>query len=76
MDFGSACSGDCLVCACGGGGCLAGHGDDYYMLASKEHLIEIIKTGKYAGKEYNRYLTDDEIAFVKETLARHYGVKA
>lgn len=76
MYFGSSCSGECVVCACSGGGCLAGHGDDDYQLASKEQLIAIIKTGRYGAKEYNRYLTDDEIFFVKATLARHYGVKA
>ena len=37
--FFTECSGPCVLCACDGD-CLAGHGDDYFSLASKEQLGE------------------------------------
>lgn len=46
MKFFSDCSGLCCVCAlCKG--CLAGHGDDYFILASKEQIIENLDCGRY-----------------------------
>lgn len=40
------CSGECCICACGDY-CLAGHGDDYYSLASKEQIIKRLDNGSY-----------------------------
>ena len=40
------CSGECCVCYCGGG-CIAGHGDDDFMPASKEKIIDNLDKGKY-----------------------------
>lgn len=48
MKMFSDCSGECCVCACGGG-CLAGHGDDDFWPASSEVIIERLNTGKYAS---------------------------
>lgn len=46
------CSGECCVCACGGG-CLAGNGDDYFIPASKEKVIENLGNNRYEGcREY------------------------
>lgn len=36
------CSGSCITCACSGS-CLAGHGDDNYVVKSKEDLLKTIK---------------------------------
>ena len=36
------CSGSCITCACSNG-CLAGHGDDDYIVKSKEDLLKTIK---------------------------------
>lgn len=49
----SACSGECCVCGCGNG-CLAGHGDDDFYLASKETIIERLDKGEY--KSYTKYM--------------------
>lgn len=51
MKMFSDCSGECCLCACGGGvGCLAGHGDDDFCPASKEQIIERLDKGQY--KDY------------------------
>ena len=47
MKFFSDCSGECCVCRCGDGGCLAGHGDDDFCLASKEEIVKRLDEGKY-----------------------------
>ena len=47
------CSGECCVCACGGG-CLAGHGDDDFSPATKEQIIERLDKGQY--KECTEYM--------------------
>lgn len=64
MKISSDCSGECCVCACAGG-CLAGHGDDYYRLASKEKIIDNLNEGRYP------YGNDREIMI--ETLKKEYG---
>lgn len=64
MKMFSDCSGECCVCACAGG-CLAGHGDDYYRLASKEKIIDNLNEGRYP------YGNDRKIMI--ETLKKEYG---
>ncbi len=53
------CSGECCVCACGGG-CLAGNGDDDFIPASKEKAIENLDNNKY--ERYREYM----IKYLKE----------
>ena len=53
------CSGECCVCACGGG-CLAGNGDDDFIPASKEKVIENLDNNKY--ERYREYM----IKYLKE----------
>lgn len=64
MKMFSDCSGECCVCVCGavGHGCLAGHGDDDFSLASKEQIIENLDKDRY-------YNTNHMI----ETLKNVYG---
>ena len=40
------CSGDCCICN-SDGGCLAGHGDDYFRLASQKQLIERLDANRF-----------------------------
>ena len=63
MKMFSDCSGECCVCVCGDGGCLAVHGDDDFYLASKEAIVSRLDNGKY--KSY----TDVMIG----TLKSRYG---
>ena len=56
MKMFSDCSGECCICACGGGGCLAGHGDDDFTPASKEQIIERLSKGEY--KEYTLIMVE------------------
>ena len=58
------CSGECCICVCGDA-CLAGHGDDYYSLASKEQIIQRLDRGQYPS------YTD----IMLETLKNIYGHK-
>lgn len=51
----SNCSGECCLCACGGG-CLAGNGDDDFLPASKEQIIERLDKGEY--KDYTQMMKD------------------
>lgn len=39
--IGSACGGSCETCRYSGGGCIAGHNDDYYVPATLEELVMI-----------------------------------
>lgn len=64
MKMFSDCSGECCVCACGDG-CLAGHGDDDYSLASKEQIIERLDKGRYPS--YTKTMIN--------TLENVYGYK-
>ena len=41
--------GDCGICAWGGG-CLAGNGDDDFVLASKEKIINNLKNNYYPSQ--------------------------
>lgn len=50
------CSGECCVCYCGGSGCIAGRGDDYFMPASKEQIIDNLDKGKYPS--YVEYMIE------------------
>lgn len=52
----------CATCLYGGGGCLAGMRDDYYVPAEKEDVIERLDEGKFA--RYQREM--------KEFLVRNY----
>lgn len=52
---------DCEICALAGG-CLAGHYDDDFVLASKEQIIERLDNHKY--ENYRKKM--------KETLIREY----
>lgn len=45
MKMFSDCSGEC--CVCGGGWCMAGHGDDDFYPASKEEIIDRLRAGEY-----------------------------
>ena len=47
--FSSRCS-ECYICDCAGG-CLAGNGDDYFELASKEKIVNNLDYGKYPDYE-------------------------
>lgn len=52
MKMFSDCSGKCCVCACGNG-CLAGHGDDGFIPAKKDQIIENLNKNKYQNdREY------------------------
>lgn len=64
MKMFSDCSGECCVCSCAGG-CLAGHGDDDFCVASKEQIIKRLDKGRYP--KYRDYM----IKFLK----KHYGVE-
>jgi hypothetical protein len=68
MEFFTRCSGECIVCACSGG-CIAGHGDDDFIPASKEMLMTILETKKWAGRD--RMLTDKELSYVKAYLLKN-----
>lgn len=63
MKMFSDCSGECCVCFIGDHGCLAGHGDDHFSLASKEKIIERIN-----NKEY-----PDWHDYMKNVLRDKYG---
>jgi len=41
--------GNCGICACGGC-CLAGNGDDDFVLASKKKIIDNLDKGKYPSQ--------------------------
>ncbi len=62
MKLFSDCSGECCVCGCGDF-CLAGHGDDDFYLASKDHIIKNLDSGKYPS--YTDYMIN--------TLKTAYG---
>lgn len=70
----SNCSGTCYTCACSGM-CLAGHGDDDYMPASKESIVErankeLDRIGKITEKQPNEIISKDlsELNRAKEKL--------
>ena len=65
MKMCSACSGECCVCGCGGG-CLAGHGDDYYCPASKEQVIGRLDDGRYPD------FRDEMIKYLKDNFGYDY----
>lgn len=56
MKMFSDCS-DCCVCAFGDGGCLAGHGDDDFVPASKETIIKRLDGGRF-GSYYRKQMID------------------
>lgn len=62
MTIFSNCCDECCVCACAGF-CMAGHGDDNFIPASKEKIIERLHEDKY-----NSYKT-----YMIEYLLGHYG---
>lgn len=55
MKMFSECSGECCICACGDF-CIAGHGDDYFCLASVEQVIDRLDRGAYTS--YVDYMID------------------
>lgn len=57
MKWFSRCCGKCGICAIGKG-CIAGHGDDDYVPASKETVIDRLDKGEYPSsrKEMIEYL--------------------
>lgn len=59
MKMFSDCSGECCICDCSGG-CLAGHGDDDFIPASKEKIIENLDNNRY--ERYREYM----IKYLKE----------
>ncbi len=75
MKMFSECSGDCLICGSSGGGCLAGHGDDDFYLASEEKLRTILRIKRAGGNPENRELSKLELEYVQRTLEQSYGKK-
>lgn len=57
MKFFSDCSGECCVCGCGSGGCLAGHGDDDFYPATNEQILERLRKGEYPS--YRQTMIDE-----------------
>lgn len=59
MKMFSQCSGECCVCRCGTA-CLAGHGDDDYIPARKEQVIDRLDKGMYPNyrKQMKEYLLE------------------
>ena len=55
---------DCCICADGNGGCLAGIGDNDFLLASKEELIRRLDDAVYEN--------ESKINQIKETLKTEY----
>lgn len=53
MKIGSNCSGECCVCHCGGA-CIAGHGDDFFIFATKNKIISNLNAGYYPA--YTDYM--------------------
>lgn len=51
MKMFSNCSGSCCICSMSTGGCLAGHGDDDFALASYEELIRRLSVNYRHGEE-------------------------
>lgn len=51
----SRCSGECAICLCGGC-CLAGNGDDDFILAPKEKIIDNLNEGHYPN--YRKLMID------------------
>lgn len=62
MKFFSDCSG-CIVCAYNGR-CIAGHGDDFFKIASKDELIDRIN---------NKNLSKKDSEAIENTLLEEYG---
>lgn len=60
----SSCSGECAVCSAGSS-CLAGNGDDDFSYATKEQLLERLKTNKY--ESYRKLMID--------TLKRRFNIE-
>lgn len=73
MKMFSDCSGECVVCFYSFMRCLSGHGDDDFSPASKEQLIKILDTKKWAGNEDKRDLTEEELNYVKGYLLMKYN---
>ena len=48
MKFFTDCSGPCCLCALDF--CLAGHGDDDYIPASKEQIVERLEKGQFSSQ--------------------------
>lgn len=65
MMLGSACLGECCLCACGRG-CIAGLGDDYFSPASKEQIINRLDKGEYPD------YTDIMKKYLKECFGYNY----
>lgn len=68
MKMFSDCSGECCVCFCGDG-CLAGHGDDDFIPASKEKIIDNLENNRYP--RYREYM----IKYLKENYGIDYKPK-
>lgn len=60
MKMFSDCSGECCLCACAGH-CLAGHGDDDFIPASKEQIIDRLDRGEWINYTHTMkyYLKDN-----------------
>ena len=58
MNMFSNCSGSCCICACTGY-CLAGHGDDDFVLADKTTLVKRLIEQKYKdSKDFQQKIID------------------
>lgn len=74
MEMFTRCSGECFECA-SSGGCLAGHGDDHFRLASKEKLYsrlgqELMKYSKNGEEHHKEY--DERIKKLIFSLLKNY----
>ena len=68
MEMFSNCSGKCCICA-NSNGCIAGHGDDYFLPAPKEQVIEYLNKGWYP------YYTEYMVQYLASEFGYVYNVK-
>ena len=67
MKMFSDCSGPCVACVCWGGGCLAGHGDDDFGIASDD---ELIKRAKDLTRRFEEMAKDKNSNLIEVMIAR------
>lgn len=77
MVIGSACRGSCETCR-NAGGCLAGHGDDHYVEATPEELVERRtqleqENQRYVQYLYKRQMKEEERKARKQIIADRFS---